>query len=226
MNFLEREGAPARARIKFCGFTREADVRLACELGADAIGLVFAARSPRRLELEPAAALRALAPPEVSVVALLMDHPAAQVAAVVECLRPDLLQFHGSEEDAFCASFGLPFVKAIAMRGIDGDAVPGLPALYPSAAGWLFDGHAPGAPGGSGERFDWQRLVQQRMDRPWLLAGGLHAGNVAQAIRAARPWGVDVSSGIEAGGTQSAPGVKDPAKMRAFVTAVREAERG
>ncbi len=208
-------------RIKFCGMTRAGDVRLAGELGVDAIGLVFAARSPRRVDLDHALALREAVAPMLSVVALVMDNPSAEVLAIVERLQPHLLQFHGSEDDASCARFGLPFLKALPMRDVAAADVPALLARYPSATGFVFDGHAPGAMGGSGERFDWTRLMQQHLTRPWLLAGGLDATNVGMAVRAVRPWGVDVSSGIE-----STPGIKDGATMRAFVDAVRNAERG
>ena len=221
MSLFGGDNGGSRERIKLCGMTREADVRLACELGADAIGLIFAERSPRRLDLVRALALRETVPASVSAVALVMDDPADVVAAIVERVRPDVLQFHGGEDDAFCASFGLPFLKALPMRGMVAEAVPTLLARYPSAAGFVLDGHAPGAMGGSGERFDWNLLGHDRPRRPWLLAGGLDAGNVGEAIRIARPWGVDVASGIEA-----TPGVKDPSKMRAFVAAVREAQRG
>lgn len=211
--------APERTRIKFCGMSRAGDVRLAGELGVDAIGLVFAARSPRRVGLDHALTLRDAAAPTTSVVALVMDNPAAEVEAIVQRLRPQLLQFHGSEDDASCARFGVPFLKAIAMRDVAADDVPALLARYPSAAGFVFDGHATGAMGGSGERFDWTRLAQLNIARPWLLAGGLDAMNVGAAVRDVRPWGVDVSSGIE-----SHPGIKDGAKMSAFADAVRRAE--
>jgi len=215
----DNNGAPERTRIKFCGMTRAGDVRLAGELGVDAIGLVFAARSPRRIDLHHALNLRDAATSMTSVVALVMDNPAGEVDAIVQRLRPHLLQFHGSEDDAFCAGFGVPFLKAIPMRDVAAGDVPMLLARYPSAAGFVFDGHAPGAMGGSGERFDWNLIRQQSIARPWLLAGGLDATNVGAAVRGVRPWGVDVSSGIE---TQ--PGIKDGAKMRAFVDAVRNAE--
>jgi phosphoribosylanthranilate isomerase len=209
----------ARTRIKFCGMTRAGDIRLAGELGVDAIGMVFAARSPRKIDLEHALALREAVAPMLSVVALVMDNPTAEVEAIVRHLRPQLLQFHGSEDDASCARFGVPFLKALPMRDTAADAVPALLARYPSAAGFVFDGHATGAMGGSGERFDWTRLAKHNIARPWLLAGGLDAGNVGAAMRSVRPWGVDVASGIE-----SHPGIKDGAKMRAFIGAVRRAE--
>ncbi len=213
------DSSTTRTRIKFCGMTRPGDVRLAGELGVDAIGLVFAARSPRCIDLDAALALRDAAAPMLGIVALVMDNPEPEIEAIVHRLRPHLLQFHGSEDDAFCARFGVPFLKALPMRDVAAADVLALLARYPSAAGFVFDGHAPGAMGGSGERFGWSLLARQHIARPWLLAGGLDAANVGAAIRAATPWGVDVASGIE-----SAHGIKDGEKMRAFVAAVRRAE--
>ncbi|MEO8365334.1 MAG: phosphoribosylanthranilate isomerase [Pseudoxanthomonas sp.] len=203
-------------RIKFCGLTRAEDVRLAVELGVDYIGLVFASRSPRKLLLGQGRMLRELVPEEIAVVALVMDNTAVEVEAVLENIRPDLLQFHGAEDDATCAAFAVPFFKAIAMGG--GAAVLDRVAAYPSAHGYLFDGHAEGEQGGSGQRFDWKRLPRD-IGRPSLLAGGLNGGNVALAIANAQPWGVDVSSGIE-----SAPGLKDAEKMRHFMDQARRAD--
>ncbi len=219
MTLLATDG-DERTRIKFCGMTRADDVRLAGELGVDAIGLIFAVRSPRRVDLEHALALREVAAPSIAVVALVMDNTMSEIEAIVQRLRPELLQFHGSEDDAFCARFDVPFLKALPMRDVGADDIPALLARYPSAAGFVFDGHAPGKMGGSGERFDWTRLARQHIAQPWLLAGGLDAGNVFAAVRTMRPWGVDVSSGIE-----SSPGIKDGMKMRAFVGKVRSAEQ-
>jgi len=210
-----------RTRIKFCGLTRDEDIECAAALGIDYLGLVFAVRSPRRITLEAARRLREQIPDSIGVVALMMDQPAAEVQAVMDAIHPDIVQFHGSESDTFCAGFGVPFWKAIAMggnvrRGLDGVA------RYPSAAGFLFDGHAAGEPGGSGQRFDWSAMSSAAHDgnpARMLLAGGLDAHNVARAIHIAAPWGVDVSSGIE-----TAPGIKDAAKMRAFVHAARQAD--
>lgn len=204
-------------RIKFCGLTRAEDVRTAVELGVDYVGLVFAPRSPRRLLLGQARMLRDLVPEEVAVVALVMDNSASEVQAIVEHVRPDLLQFHGGEDDAFCAGFGVPFFKVIAMGDAGHSAFASM-ANFPSAHGFLFDGHGAGEQGGSGKRFDWKQ-TPQGLDRPFLLAGGLTPDNVGVAIRTAHPWGVDVSSGIE-----SAPGIKDSEKMRQFVEQVRQAD--
>jgi phosphoribosylanthranilate isomerase len=207
--------APLRTRIKFCGMTRADDIALACALGVDAVGLVFAQRSPRRLEIEQAAALRAHALPLVDVVALFMDNDAAHVQGVIDAVQPTLLQFHGGEDDAFCRAFGVPYLKAVAMGGDADDAAI---ARHPGAAGLLLDSHAKGSAGGTGQRFDWSR-IPRGIELPFLLAGGLHPDNVFDAVRMVRPWGVDVSSGIE-----SAPGEKDAARMRRFVDEVRRAD--
>jgi phosphoribosylanthranilate isomerase len=204
-------------RIKFCGLTRAEDVRLAIELGVDYLGLVFAPRSPRHLLLGQARMLRELVPDEIAVVALVMDNPRGEVEQIVESLQPDVLQFHGAEDDAFAVSFGLPFWKAIAMGG-QGDGAFATLAAFPGAQGFLFDGHAAGEQGGSGQRFD-RRRMPVATDKPFLLAGGLSPENVGLALRTARPWGVDVSSGIEA-----SPGIKDADRMRRFVDAVRVAD--
>ncbi len=209
---------PFRTRIKFCGLTRPGDVRQACVLGVDAVGFVFAERSRRRVSPEQLAELRDALDPFVAAVALFMDNDATTVREVVGIARPTLLQFHGGEDDAFCASFGLPYLKAVPMGG---DAqVPGaaLAARFPGAAGFLFDSHAAGQAGGSGHAFDWSRIPRD-CPRPWLLAGGLQPDNVFDAIRATACWGVDVSSGIE-----SAPGLKDAMRMRRFVVEVRRAD--
>ncbi|MCE7031609.1 phosphoribosylanthranilate isomerase [Lysobacter sp. GX 14042] len=205
-----------RTRIKFCGFTRSGDVRLACELGADAIGFVFAHGSPRRVAAEEARAMRQALAPLVDAVALFRDNSVDEVRDVVRKVRPSLLQFHGEEDDAFCRGFGVPYLKAIAMGS---DLVRGHPAAlqerYPGAAGFLFDSHAPGEGGGTGRTFDWGR-IPTGVQKPYLLAGGLTPDNVFDAVMATLPWGVDVSSGIE-----SEPGVKDGELMRRFVEEVR-----
>ena len=144
-----------------------------------------------------------------------MDDDAAYVREVLREVQPDLLQFHGDESDEWCAQFGHRYLKAIAM----GEGAAALPRLreYPRAAGLLLDGHGLGEAGGGGKAFDWS-LMPAALDQPLILAGGLTAENVAHVGRVAQPWAVDVSSGIE-----SAPGIKDAAKMHAFIEAVRQA---
>lgn len=218
---LSDRTAPHRTRIKFCGMTRIEDAVLAAALGVDAVGLIFAERSKRRLSLDRAVAILAALPPFVTGVALCMDNPADEVRAIVEGLRPSLLQFHGDEDDAFCAGFGLPYMKAVAMGGDadDSENLRTLAARWPRARAFLFDGHAKGEAGGGGRRFDWAR-VPASFDRPILLAGGLGPDNVFEAIAATRCWGVDVSSGIEDG----IPGIKSTERMRRFVTEVARAD--
>lgn len=203
-------------RIKCCGMTRVEDALLAARLGADAIGLVFTARSKRCVTLARAREIIAALPPFVTTVALFMDDDADLVRQVIDEAQPDLLQFHGSESDDWCVQFGHPFLKAIAM----GEGVAALPRLhdYPHATGLLLDGHAAGEAGGSGKAFDWS-LLPKGLAQPVILAGGLHADNVGAAIRLARPWAVDVASGVE-----SAPGIKDPVRLQAFIHAVRAAD--
>ena len=205
-----------RTRIKFCGMTRPGDIRLAGELGVDALGFIFVDRSPRALSPADAAALRPAIPPLVQVVALFMDPAEDEVRAAIRALRPTLLQFHGREDAAFCERFGLPYVKTLPM-GEGAGAARALAARYPSADAFLLDGHKAGEPGGQGARFDWADLPE--LPKPWLLAGGLTPDNVADAVRQARPFGVDVSSGIEA-----APGRKDGERMLRFVDEVRRAD--
>ena len=206
-----------RTRMKFCGMTRPGDVRLAAELGVDALGFVLAAQSRRRLGVDQLPGLRAAVPPLVEVVALFMDNSGIEVSAAIRALRPTLLQFHGSETDAFCRSFGLPFIKTLPM-GEGAEDPYSARKRYPSASAFLLDGHAPGQPGGRGERFDWTQMPA--LGKPVLLAGGLTVGNVCEAIRVARPYAVDVSSGIE-----SQPGWKDGEKMQQFVNEVARADR-
>ena len=200
-------------RIKCCGMTRVEDAQLAARLGADAIGLVFTARSRRRVELSQASEIRRALPPFVTAVALFMDDDAALVHEVIRVVQPDLLQFHGQEDDAWCAQFDRRYLKAIAM----GEGESALLRLhdYPRATGLLLDGHGLGEAGGSGRAFDWSRMPSG-LAQPLILAGGLNPDNVAEAIRIARPWAVDVASGVEA-----SPGIKDAAKMAAFIAAVR-----
>jgi phosphoribosylanthranilate isomerase len=203
-----------RTRIKICGITRTEDARVAARAGADAIGLVFYPPSPRYLSTERAVEIRDALPPFVQTVALFVNADAAQVAQVLQRVRPAMLQFHGEETPEFCAQFGAPFVKACRVK-------PGVDALeylrpYSRAAAWLFDSYVPEY-GGVGESFDWSLIPAT--EKPVILSGGLSPANVAAAIRRMRPWGVDVSSGVE-----SAKGVKDAGKIAAFIAEVRNAD--
>jgi len=204
-----------RTRVKVCGITRPADARAAAEAGADAIGLVFYPPSPRYLSVERAFEIRDALPPFVQTVALFVNPDAAQVAQVIGRIKPGLLQFHGEESPAFCSQFGVPYVKACRVK----PQVDALEYLRPfsHAAAWLFDSYVPEY-GGVGESFDWSLLPAAR-DKPVILSGGLARDNVGEAIRRVRPWGVDVSSGVE-----SAKGIKDPAKIAAFIAEVRHAD--
>ncbi len=207
-----------RTRVKICGITRGADAKAAADAGADAIGLVFYPPSPRFLSIERAREVRDALPPFVQSVALFVNADAAQVAQVIGRVHPGMLQFHGDEAPEFCAQFGLPFVKAHRVRSGVNAAVSALEYLRPfsSAAAWLFDSHVPEY-GGVGESFDWSLVPET--DKPVILSGGLSRANVAAAIRRVKPWGVDVSSGVE-----SAKGIKDAAKIAAFIAEVRNAD--
>ena len=204
-----------RTRVKICGITRPADASAAAHAGADAIGLVFYPPSPRFLSVERAVEIRDALPPFVQTVALFVNADAAQVSQVIGRVHPAMLQFHGEEAPEFCEQFGLPFVKACRIRA--GAEPLDYLQRYPRATAWLVDSFVPEY-GGVGEAFDWSLAPKERT-RPLILSGGLDAGNVGRAIRTVHPWGVDVSTGVE-----SAKGVKDTAKMAAFIAEVRHAD--
>ncbi|TAM11135.1 MAG: phosphoribosylanthranilate isomerase [Nevskiaceae bacterium] len=204
-----------RTRIKFCGFTRVADIDRAVALGVDAVGLVCVPASRRAVSVEAAVKLRHSVPAFVSCVVLVLDATTAAVQEIIDRMHPDLLQFHGRESGAFCRSFGVPYMKALAVA----DDLPARLHEYADASAVLLDSHTPGALGGTGQTFDWGH-AQGLALRRWVLAGGLDADSVGRAIGRLRPYAVDVSSGIEAG----TPGVKESGKMAAFVDAVRRAD--
>ncbi|MFZ0790100.1 MAG: phosphoribosylanthranilate isomerase [Chromatiaceae bacterium] len=205
-----------RTRVKICGLTRLADIDAAVEAGADAVGLVFHPASPRAVTAEQAQALCAVLPPFVTAVGLFVDAPAERIRAILERVPLELLQFHGEESADFCASFARRWIKAVRMRpGLE----PGEEATaYPGAAGLLLDAFDPVRAGGTGQSFDWGRIPPELTHRI-VLAGGLTPDNVAEAIRRVRPFGVDVSGGVE-----SAPGVKDREKISAFLRGVRDGD--
>ncbi len=202
-----------RTRIKICGITRPEDARMAVELGADAIGLVFYAPSPRSIGPEQARAIIAAISPFVTIVGLFVDPAPEQVESVLRRCSLGLLQFHGDEAPDFCRGFGLPYIKA-ARVGTDADLVQYL-SRYHAAQGWLLDAYHDQLSGGTGESFDW-KLIPRDLARPVILSGGLTPDNVGAAVRQVGPWAVDVSSGVE-----SAKGVKDAAKIAAFIAGVK-----
>lgn len=202
-------------RSKICGITRIEDALAAVEAGADAIGLVFYAKSPRAVSIEQAAAILRVLPPFVTTVGLFVDMPRDELRQLLERLPLDLLQFHGDESPADCEGYGRPYIKALRVR--PGEDVSAIMAPYSGARGILLDTFVAGVPGGTGASFDWS-LVPDDAGKPIILAGGLDAGNVAAAIRQVRPYAVDVSGGVEAG-----KGIKDAGRIRAFIQAVREA---
>jgi phosphoribosylanthranilate isomerase len=204
-----------RIRVKFCGITRAQDAVDAAALGADAIGLVFYANSPRALTPAQAAEIAAVLPPFVSTVALFVNPAAVEVQAVINAIDPTLLQFHGDETPAQCEVYRRPYIKAIRMgAGVD---LRDEANRYRRARALLLDAFEDGRYGGTGQVFDWLRIPSD-VEMPFILAGGLTPDNVAAAIAAVRPYAVDVSGGIEA-----SKGIKDPAKMRAFL---QEVNRG
>ena len=207
---------PFRTRVKICGITRPEDGMMAAELGADAIGLVFYPPSPRFVNVETAQRIVAALPPFVATVGLFMNAEPAAVRTVLSQVPLSLLQFHGDEDPDYCSAFGLPYLKAVPM-GADAE-VQDYKRRFATAAGLLLDSHGDNKMGGTGQGFDWTRIPTER-HKPLILAGGLHPGNVAEAIRQVRPYAVDVSSGVE-----SAKGIKDPELMRAFLRGVYDCE--
>jgi len=202
-------------KVKICGITHLEDGLAAAEAGADALGFVFYERSPRCVTLEQAADIIRQLPPFLVKVGVFVDAPEETVVRAAGQCGLSLLQFHGDETPAYCLQFGLMSMKAFRVRGPES-----LQRLedYPTDA-WLLDAYTPGQLGGTGETFNWDLALEAvRWGRPVFLAGGLTPGNVGEAVRRVQPYGVDVSSGVEA-----APGRKDHAKVRAFVAAAKQA---
>ena len=201
-------------RIKICGLTRVEDALAAVAAGADAIGLVFYAKSPRAVAIEKAREIAFAVGPFVTVTGLFVDADPKEVMGVLDRVPLHLLQFHGDESVAYCESFHRPYLKALRMKpDLNLDQVIN---QYSTAAGILLDAYRPGVPGGTGETFDWGRVPRQS-SRPIVLAGGLNPDNVADAIKSTRIYGVDVSGGVE-----SAPGIKDHEKIQAFIQRARQ----
>jgi len=204
-----------RTRIKICGITRVEDALAAARFGADAIGLVFYPGSPRAVTPAQARAIIAELPPFVVPVGLFVNADASAVRETLAAAPVQLLQFHGDESPGFCAEFGIPFLRAVRVkRGAD---LLQYSREFHAAGGLLLDAWVDGVHGGTGATFDWA-LIPPDLPKPVILSGGLNPDNVEQAVRRVRPWAVDVSSGVE-----SAKGIKDAAKIEAFINGVRNA---
>ena len=202
--------------VKICGITRVEDALVAAHAGAHAIGMIFYAGSPRLVSHGVACRIVDVLPAFVTPVALFVDARTAEVERVISEVKPQLLQFHGDETPEFCESFGVPYIKAAKVRqGVD---LLQYARHYRTARGLLLDAFVDGSHGGTGSTFDWA-LIPDQLPLPLILAGGLHQNNVADAIRRVRPWAVDVSSGVEA-----AKGIKDAAKITAFIRGARNAD--
>jgi phosphoribosylanthranilate isomerase len=196
-------------RVKICGITRLQDLHAACAAGADALGFVFYETSPRNVSVETAAALLRALPPFVQSVGLFVNAEPAFIAAALNVLPLDLLQFHGDETPADCERHGRPYIKAVRVKQ-DTDLLK-CAADFSSARGLLLDAWVAGVAGGTGERFDWG-LIPAELPVPVILSGGLTPDNVAAAVQQVRPWAVDVSSGVEI-----SKGIKDAQKLAQFI---------
>ncbi len=206
-----------RTRVKVCGICTSADAELAITAGVDAIGMVFYSKSPRHVSMATARVIASAIPPFVSTVGLFVNSSQQHIREVLSEVQLDLLQFHGDEDEAFCSSFNLPYIKAIRVKA-DTDLVQVFHS-YASARGILLDSYKKDTRGGTGETFDWN-IIPQDLPLPVILAGGLDGNNVAQAISVAKPWAVDVSSGVE-----GLPGKKDQKKIEQFMDAVESLRR-
>lgn len=204
-------------RVKICGLTSANIAATAACAGADAVGLVFYPPSSRHLaDLELARDIAYAAGPLINIVGLFVDPHAQEVERVLARVPLTMLQFHGDETETFCQSFARPYLKALRMK--PGADMEEHARCYGSAAGVLLDAYHPTMPGGTGEMFDWQQIPKS-LPRPLILAGGLRPDNIAKAVASVRPWGVDVSGGVE-----SSPGVKDAFLIREFIRRAKAVE--
>jgi phosphoribosylanthranilate isomerase len=203
-----------RIRVKICGITRPQDALAAAMAGADAIGMVFYPGSQRCISIDTANAIIANLPPFVTTVGLFVDASRDQINSVLRNVSLDMLQFHGSESQQDCLGYAKPYIKAIRMKaGLD---LMQQLQMYDKSAGLLLDTYVEGVAGGTGQTFNWE-MIPANVDKPLILAGGLTAGNVADAIRRVRPYAVDVSGGVEA-----SVGIKDAGKLTEFIQQIRK----
>ncbi|MEE9310670.1 MAG: phosphoribosylanthranilate isomerase [Cocleimonas sp.] len=213
-----------KVRVKICGITSIEDALNACNAGADALGLVFYAKSPRNVSSEQALEICNAIPPFVTTVGLFLDASEEFVNRVLKTVPLDLLQFHGSESPEYCASFNRPYIKAVGMKEfLESDDVESAfkkyADQYPQAQGFIVDSHGAGKAGGTGESFNWKK-TPKAYNKPIILAGGLNPDNISKAIQTADPiYGVDLSSGVE-----STPGIKDKQKIEALMKNIRMSE--
>jgi phosphoribosylanthranilate isomerase len=204
-----------RTRVKICGITRVEDALSAVEQGADAIGLVFYPPSPRYVSASQAAEIAQVLPAFVTVVGLFVDALSADIEAVLSKVPIDLIQFHGNETPEQCRRYEKPYIKAIRVK-TDTNLIQ-YQSDFSDAKALLLDTYTEGVPGGTGQVFDWN-VIPKHMTKQLVLAGGLDANNVTQAIKLVKPYAVDVSGGVE-----SAKGIKDAAKIAAFMRGVSDA---
>ena len=203
--------------VKICGITRIEDALAAAHAGAHAIGLVFYGPSPRYVDVDQAAAIVRALPPFVTPVGLFVDATADEVREVCSRTGVQLIQFHGTESPEFCAQFARPYMKAVRVRaGVD---LLQYARDFHGAHALLLDAYQEGLHGGTGATFDWA-LIPPSLPLPVVLSGGLNPDNVREAVRRVKPWAVDVSSGVEA-----LNGIKDPAKIAAFISGVQDVDR-
>lgn len=202
-------------KVKICGITSPADAQAAISAGADALGLMFYAASPRHISIETAQAIARTVPPFVLRVGVFVNPQPSDVFAAIQLCGLNLLQFHGEEPPDFCRQFGVMTMKAFRIR--DASSLPPMGEYHTDS--FLLDSCVPGKEGGTGEKFNWDLALEARkFGKPIFLAGGLTADNVAEAVRKVQPFGVDVSSGVE-----QSPGKKDARKIQDFIAAVRAA---
>ena len=204
-------------RVKICGITSVEDAAAAVDAGADALGLIFVAGTPRCVAPDAAAGILEAVPPLVATVGVFLDHPLAELLRIVAALRLHAVQLHGQEPAAYSRRIPVPVIRALRVR----DAASLHPLeTYPAHA-FLLDAYVEGLPGGTGTPISWDLALRAKGGKPVILSGGLRPETVAQAVRLVRPYGVDVSSGVEA-----SPGRKDHRKVREFIVNVRQADLG
>jgi phosphoribosylanthranilate isomerase len=204
-----------RTRVKICGITRLEDALSAIEQGADAIGLVFYAASPRHVSIAQAKSIVENLPPFITTVGLFVNAAPTEIVKTIEAVGLNLIQFHGDETPEQCKQFTLPYIKAIRVKS-DTNLVQ-YEANFKDAKALLLDTYTDGLVGGTGQVFDWS-LIPKTLQKPIILAGGLNPDNVRQAIEQVHPYAVDVSGGVEA-----SKGIKDAAKIAAFIRGVSNA---